>query len=77
MEISVIGSSDTTALLCHTNRPASGAISGGNWLALDGTRVGGPCSHDVARLDRNRGPMVVRLGGGVTVVLQCRGYIIA
>ena len=62
VEISDIGSSDSTALLCHTNRPASGgANSGGNWLAPDGTRVGVPGSTDVPGLHRNKGPMVVRL----------------
>ena len=61
VEISDIGSSDTTALLCHTNRPASGANSGGDWFAPDGTRVGGPGSTDVPGFERNRGPMVVRL----------------
>ena len=61
VEISNIGSSDATALLCHTNRPASGANSGGDWFVPDGTRVGGPGSSDVPGFERNRGPMVVRL----------------
>ena len=63
VEISDIGSSDTTALLCHTNRPPPpwSAISGGNWFAPDGTRIGGIGSTDVPGFVRNRGPMVVRL----------------
>ena len=58
--ISDIGSTDDTALLCHTNcPPAMGSSnSAGNWFAPDGTRV-----HlmDVKGFKRNRGPMVVRL----------------
>ena len=62
VEISDIGCSDTTALLCHTNKPApDGANSGGDWFAPDGTRVGGFSSTDVPGFGRNRGPMVVRL----------------
>ena len=63
VEISDIGSSDTTALLCHTNRPASGetSTSGGDWFAPDGTRVGGLNSNDVPGFGRDRGPMVTRL----------------
>ena len=60
MEISDIGSTDNSALLCHTNRPppTPGATSGGDWFAPDGTRVDGT---DVPGVTRNRGPMVVRL----------------
>ena len=58
VETSDIGSSDSTALLCHTNRPASGANSGGDWFAPVGTRVRGT---DVPGFERNRSPMVVRL----------------
>ena len=63
VEISDIGSSDTTALLCHTNRsPPPGSItSGGDWFAPDGNRLGGPGSTDVPGFERNRDPMVVRL----------------
>ena len=62
VEIIYIDSSDITALLCHTNRPASGAgNSGGDWFAPDGTRVGGPGSTNVPGFERNKGPMVVRL----------------
>ena len=61
VEISDIGSSDTTALLCHTNRPPYYYNSGGDWSAPDGTRVGSLSSTDVPGFERNRGPMVVRL----------------
>ena len=63
VDISDIGSSDTTALLCHTNRPPppGNANSGGDWFAPDETRVGGAGSTDVPGFERNRGPMVVRL----------------
>ena len=61
VEISGIGSSDTTALLCHTNRPANGANSGGDWFAPDGTPVGVVASTTVPGFGRNKGPMVVRL----------------
>ena len=61
MVISEIGSTDNTALLCITNRPApSGGTSGGDWFAPDGDQVGGPGS-DVPGFDRNRAPMIVRL----------------
>ena len=41
MEISDIGSTDDSALLCHTNNPPppGSASSGGDWFAPDGTRV--------------------------------------
>ena len=60
MVIDDIGSTDDTALLCHTNDPPppGGANSGGDWFAPDRTRV----SHnDDPGVTRNRGPMVVRL----------------
>ena len=62
VEISKIGSNDTTALLCHTNRPApdGGANSGGHWFAPDGTRVELSSAH-VPGFVRNRDPMLVRL----------------
>ena len=58
--ISDIGSTDNTALLCHTNRLAtlSGSNSGGNWFTPDRTTVAGT---DVPGFMRTRGPMVVRL----------------
>ena len=58
VEISRIGSTDDSALLCHTNRPPDGAHSGGDWLAPDGNRV---FDTDVPGVTRNRDPMVVRL----------------
>ena len=59
--ISDIGSTDETALICHTNYPATlgnNAHSGGDWYAPDGTRVN---SNDVPGFRRSRGPMIVRL----------------
>ena len=58
--ISDIGSTDNTALLCHTNRPPphDSANSGGNWFAPNQTRV---YMNKVSGFRRNRGPMVVRL----------------
>ena len=59
VEISDIGSSDTTALLCHTNRPAD---IGGHWFAPDGDRVGEVGSiGGVPGFQRSRDPMLVRL----------------
>ena len=59
--ISDIGSADETALICHTNRPATlnnNAHSGGNWFAPDNTRVN---DNDVPGFMRARDPMIVRL----------------
>ena len=63
VKMSDIGSTDNTALLCHTNRPASGGEvnSGGDWFAPDGDKVGGLTSTDVPGFGRNRGDMIVRL----------------
>ena len=57
-----IGSTDDTALICHTNRPPPNntANSGGNWFAPDNGRVGEP-GIVVPGFRRNRGPMMVRL----------------
>ncbi|CAI8048276.1 Protein sidekick-2, partial [Geodia barretti] len=60
LNISGIGSTDDTALLCITNRPPpSGSFhSGGDWFSPERNRV----QHtDVPGFTRNRGPMVVRL----------------
>ena len=60
--ISDIGTSNDSALLCHTNRPASGGNSGGNWYSPVGTRVLGVYERNgVKGLVRNRAPMMVRL----------------
>ena len=59
--ISDIGSTDESALLCHTNQPPAPnkTTSGGDWFAPDETtRVE---ETIVPGLARNRGPMVVRL----------------
>ena len=61
--ISGIGSTDDTALICYTNRPASGANSGGDWFGPTGIVVGGLTvgTHNVPGFMRNRDPMIVRL----------------
>ena len=61
MVISDIGSTNDTALICHTNRPATfdnNRHSGGNWYAPNGARVNW---IDVPGFRRNRGRMMVRL----------------
>ena len=56
-----IGSTDDTALLCHTNKVLPKVI-GGDWLDPDGTKVGNVNEHGgVPGVERNRGPHVVRL----------------
>ena len=58
-----IGSTDDTALLCHTNEP-SPSVFGGDWFAPNGIRVGGDSYNrpgDVPGFGRTRGPHVVRL----------------
>ena len=64
MLIDEIGSTDDTALLCHTNKPPSpyGGTSGGDWFGPNGTRVlGKPDPNGVPGFVRNRGPYVARL----------------
>ena len=61
--ISNIGSTDDTALICHTNRPATrdttnNPNSGGDWFAPDETRV---TDTAVPGFRRIRDPMIVRL----------------
>ena len=59
--ISNIGSTDDTALICHTNRPATinnNAHSGGDWFAPDYIRV---TDITVPGFRRTRAPMMVRL----------------
>ena len=63
MLISGIGSSNVTALLCHTNRsppPGGPNDSGGNWYNPDQTRVDTVAVSGLG-FRRNRGPKVVRL----------------
>ena len=58
-----IGSTDDTALLCHTNEPAARVIVG-DWFYPNGTKVGNYIDSkpgDVPGFGRNRGPRVVRL----------------
>ena len=65
--ISDIGSTDDTALICHTNRPATitgiggSTNSGGDWFAPNGTTVDFGSNSNVPGLRRSRGPMMVRL----------------
>ena len=63
MVISDIGSTDDTALLCHTNHPLlpGSRHSWRNWFAPDGERVGSIGTTDVPGFERNRGSMIVRL----------------
>ena len=66
MDISDIGSTDDTALICHTNRPATfsgGGNSGGDWFGPSGIVVGGFTIgvSNVPGFMRNRDPMIVRL----------------
>ena len=63
MAISDIGSTNDTALICHTNRNVTLGntnmpTSGGDWFAPDWTIVNG---DGVPGFRRNRGPMMVRL----------------
>ena len=53
-----IGSTDDTALLCHTNHIRVRSHSAGDWFAPDGARVN---EDDVKGFTRNRGSKVVRL----------------
>ena len=64
MGISDIGSTDGTALICYTNRPAVyGVHSGGDWFGPSGVVVGGLTigTDNVPGFMRNRDPMIVRL----------------
>ena len=71
MTIGEIGSTDDTALLCHTNNPhpAGSGTSGGDWFGPDGTRVLGEHEHNsVPGFVRNRGPNVVRLKRSSSII---------
>ena len=59
MAVSDIGSTATTALLCHTNRPPYHGVhhSGGDWFAPNGVSL----AADAPGIQRKRGPMVVTL----------------
>ena len=61
MVIGDIGSTDNTALICHTNRPAlnANANPGGDWFAPDGDEVIN--SGGVPGFKGNRAPMIIRL----------------
>ena len=66
VNVSNIGDTDGTALICNTNRIANisnpnGPNSGGDWYAPDGTRVGDRGSDDVPGFVRDRRPMIVQL----------------
>ena len=66
VDISNIGSTDDTALICHTNRPATlnnNKHSGGDWVGPNGMVVGGLTEgvSNVPGFMRNRDPMIVRL----------------
>ena len=77
MDISDIGSTDDTGLLCITNRLTNWYNSGGDWFAPNGDKVMFNSAFSVPGFTRNRGRMVVRLKkspGGVPGegVYQCR-----
>ena len=58
-----IGSTDDTALLCHTNKVLPKVI-GGDWFDPDGTKVGSytdSMPRDLPGFGRTRSPHVVRL----------------
>ena len=56
-----IGSTDNSALICHTNRPSNGAHSGGDWYGPNGKKVDYSTGTSVPGFVRNRAPMIVRL----------------
>ena len=62
--ISDIGSTDDTALICHTDRPATQNMgytnSGGEWVAPNGREIN-PSGTAVPGFRRKRRPMMVRL----------------
>ena len=82
VEISDIGSTDDSALLCYTNRPPppGDMNSGGDWWAPDGTRVSGTAVPGFARtraamvvtLKRTSGPPPEGIGTPTEGIYQCR-----
>ena len=72
VDISDVGSTDATALLCYTNRnpPPGNTISGRDWFVPDGNRVP---NEGVPGFNRNRGPMVVRLRRNIGADLAAEG----
>ena len=61
MNISRIGATGDTALLCHTDRPPDdNGHSGGGWFGPDGTKVH-HANNDVPGFRRRRNSMIVRL----------------
>ena len=60
VNISDIGSTDDTALICNTNNVTT-HVQNRDWFAPDRTAVGNLGSDDVPGFVRNRGPMMVRL----------------
>ena len=65
VEISDVGSTNDTALICHTNRPATTTSLGyfnsrGDWFGPNGMPIYS-VGTDVPGFRRTRGPMMVRL----------------
>ena len=67
MVINDIGSTDDTALICHTNRVGNitdiggDKNSGGDWVAPNGMTVGFGDMSSIPGFIRRRSPMMVRL----------------
>ena len=61
VDISDIGTTYDSALICHTNRPAGGANSGGDWYGPNGNEVDFFMGVNVPGFVANRAPMMVRL----------------
>ena len=60
VNISDIGSTDDTALICKNNNVTTHVLNG-DWHAPDGSKVGSLNESTVPGFERDRGPMVVRL----------------
>ena len=61
VEISEVGLSNNTALICTTDLPARGGHSGGDWISPHGVAVDQVPSDLVPGLVRSQGPMKVQL----------------